>query len=283
MKDLEKLRLEIELFIKDSKARLINLWFVAAILILASGCSPKTGIVMQADTQPSTNPHIRFETDNLNELIAYDGFVVKYDRKHRVPAFVMHRITPGQLSDSAGVKAKRSNRFWIDQLNLADDSATAQDYRKSGYDRGHHAPAGDFVYSQSLKDESFVYSNISPQNAKLNRGALVKIERRIREKIMDCNCVGYVITGTYFDPSKKPKSIGENNVGVPTYIYKIAFYPKLAKMYGLVLDNTARQYSKDLFSFQKSIDAIELLTGEDFFEKLRDDIENRLEKQLSQF
>ncbi|GAB5526507.1 MAG: hypothetical protein Roseis2KO_43790 [Roseivirga sp.] len=237
---------------------------------------------MEKGTKPSSNPHLRFENDATEKLIIYDGFVVKYDTANRVPGYVMHRITPRQLSDSAGFKAKRSNRFWVDQLNLDSYSATSGDYRKSGYDRGHHAPAGDFVYSQSLKDESFVYSNISPQNPKLNRGALVKVENRIRERVADCSCVAYVITGTHFEPSKA-KSIGTNQVGVPTYIYKIAFYPQLGQMFGLVLDNTAAEYAKDLFHFQKSIDAIELLTGEDFFEKLDDNIESKLEKQVSKF
>lgn len=260
---------------------LILIWFIAGILLLVS-CSPKVLIVMEKGTSPSSNPHLRFENDAIEKLIVYDGFVVKYDTANRVPRYVMHRITPRQLSDSAGIKAKRSNRFWVDQFNLSSYSATSQDYRKSGYDRGHHAPAGDFVYSQSLKDESFVYSNISPQNAKLNRGALVKIETRIRERVTECNCVAYVITGTHFEPSKA-KSIGANQVGVPTHIYKVAFYPRLGKMYGLVLDNNATQYARDLFHFQKSIDAIELLTGEDFFEKLDDNVESKLEKQLFNF
>lgn len=256
--------------------------FLVCLISLIAGCSPKIRVLMQDDYKRPSNPHLRFESDNEESLIVYKGFVVKYDTAHRVPSFVVHRIIPLQISDSVGIKAKRKNRFWIDQFNLADYSATSQDYSKSGYDRGHHAPAGDFVYSQTLNDESFVYTNISPQNAKLNRGVLAKLEGRIREKVLNCNCAAYVITGTYFQGAQNDM-IGGNKVGVPTHIYKIVFFPQLGQMYAFLLDNKASDYAKDLFHHQKSVDDIEELTSEDFFELLRDEVESKLEKRVSTF
>lgn len=251
-------------------------------LLVTCGCSPAMKVLMEPGHQLSTIPHLRFESDNTEKLMVYEGFVVKFDSSHKVPGFVTQVITPEQLTDSLGIKAKRSNRFWVDQSIIAGLSATSADYRKSGYDRGHHAPAGDFVYSQSLKDESFVYTNISPQNAKLNRGPLAKLEKQVREKVDACQCNAYVITGTHFE-DKAIKTIGTNEVGVPDYIYKVIYYPELGRMYAFLLDNRLKEYLGDLFHHQQTVDAIEALTGEDFFDQLQDALETALEKKLSSF
>lgn len=237
---------------------------------------------MQEGYQAPSSPHLRFEGDQLADLIDYKGFVVKYDPTHRIPAFVIHRVTPHQLSDSSGIKAKRSNRFWVDQNRLGSKSATSADYRKSGFDRGHHAPAGDFVYSQQLKDESFVYTNISPQKPGLNRGPLAKIERQIREKVEACKCNAYVVTGTHFEVGPE-NTIGDNQVGVPSHIYKLAYFPDNGKMYAFLLDNRLKEYLGDLFHHQQTVDVIEALTQQDFFDQLHDDLEDQLEKKLSSF
>ncbi|MCE7996910.1 MAG: DNA/RNA non-specific endonuclease [Roseivirga sp.] len=251
-------------------------------LFLVIGCSPQLNPGKGGGNRVNSSPHLKFETDALSDLIRYQGFVVRYDYLHRVPTFVIHRITPQQLSDSAGIKAKRSNRFWVDKTRLVSKSATSDDYRKSGFDRGHHAPAGDFVYSQELKDESFVYSNISPQKAGLNRGPLAKIERQIREKAEVCKCRAYVITGTHFE-SNTSNSIGSNQVGVPDYVYKLVYYPKTSHMFAFLLDNRLGKYPGDLSQYQKTVDDIEALTQEDFFDRLDDALEDKLEKKRLTF
>lgn len=228
----------------------------------------------------NANAHLQYESDLPERFIVYRGFVVRYDTAHRVPLFTIHRVTPEQLQDSAGHRAARSDDFWIDD-RLSAFSASARDYYKSGYDRGHHAPAGDFVRSQRLQDESFVYSNISPQNPKLNRGVFSDLEKEIRLRVEQCTCDAYVVTGTFFS-ADAVKTIGDRGVGVPDVIYKLAYYPAKKTAIAFQFPNNLERYGR-LAEYQKTVDDIEQLTGEDFFDALPDETENKLERQKRRF
>jgi len=248
-----------------------RIWLILLFLAVI-GCSESKWVIPQLEQRSSR--HLYFESDNGASLIAYKGFVVRYDTLHKVPAFTIQHITPQQVSDSLGHKAQRKNVFWVDD-KLEPFSATKADYYKSGYDRGHHAPAGDFVYSQALKDESFVFTNISPQQPDLNRGALVKLEKRIRERIIHWQSEAYVITGTLFLKAP-PDTIGEG-LTVPSHIYKLVFYPQKKRMYAYIFPNYLKFYSDDLKRYRTTVDDIEIQCGEDFFDRLADETENKLE------
>jgi len=247
---------------------------IVALILLITGCQAQRHNI---DTiTRSDNPHLRFESDPLEQFIEYRGYVVSYDSAHKVPRFTIHLLTPKQITDSAGTWAKRSDRFWIDP-RLGDLSATSADYYKSGYDRGHHVPAGDFVYSQRLKDESFALTNVSPQVPELNRGVFAALEQRIRDRVRDCNCEAYIITGTIFlRPGNE--TIGEGQVGIPSHIFKLVYYPSRRRMYAYRFPNYLGTYSDDIRDYQYTVDELEQLCEEDFFDRLPDDIETKLEK-----
>ena len=74
-----------------------------------------------------------------------------------------------------------------------------EDYTRSGYDRGHLAPAGDMKWSAKAMRESFYLSNICPQKPKLNRGIWKDLEEQCRLWALDNGSLlivtGPVITG----------------------------------------------------------------------------------------
>lgn len=226
--------------------------------------------------------HTKFESDTISEFIVYRGFVVKYLAEFRIPKFTYHKLTPEQISPNGGPKAKRRSSFFVDDINLTFNSATNRDYKGSGYDRGHMVPAGDFYSDKMLKDETFVYFNISPQNPVLNRGVWAFLENSIRNKILETNKDAYIITGTIAD-SIYHYHIGPDSVAVPEYLYKIVFIPDLQLMYAFLFDNYIYEFLADLNDYQLKVDIIEQITGEDFFDKLPDDIENYLESCIIPF
>ena len=97
--------------------------------------------------------------------------------EHEQPAWVIYRLTKQQALTKA---AKRDDNFKEDP-SVPTGSATLADYRRSGYDRGHLAPAADMAYSRQTMEDSFFMSNMSPQRPAFNRGIWKDLEAQVRD------------------------------------------------------------------------------------------------------
>ena len=99
--------------------------------------------------------HLAFESNKSDSILYYQGYTVIFSYKYNLPRFVFEFLTVDQLTlDSTRTTAKRSSSFYPTTLPNGKLSATNRDYLKSGYDRGHMVPAGDFVWNKELKDET---------------------------------------------------------------------------------------------------------------------------------
>ena len=110
--------------------------------------------------------------------------------------------------------AKRGDDFRPDPA-VPTGSATPQDYTRSGYDRGHLAPAADMSFSVKTMSESFYMSNMSPQAPQFNRGIWSKLEKQVRHFATKEKRI-VVVTGPIL-PVEKTITIGANKVTVPQY------------------------------------------------------------------
>lgn len=228
----------------------------------------------------SISNNLEYESDPIKDFVIYRAYVVKYDKNNHIPTFTIHKLLPKNfLTD---VKAKRRSTFYVDEYNLGNLSATNADYKYSGYDRGHMVPAGDYDSDQLLKDETFYLTNICPQSANLNRGIWKNLEDAIREKVVKFNCAGIIITGSIIDSTNK-ETIGINKVEVPSLFYKIIFFPDSLKMYAFLFSNHMDNYMGEIENYQVRVHDIELITHENFFDKLDNNIQETLESKKIKF
>ena len=202
------------------------------------------------------------------------GYAFGYSEKYEQPLWVSYKLTKLEVEHKV---AKRSNKFKSDP-KVNTKSASLKDYRGSGYDRGHLAPAGDMAWSKKAMNESFFLSNMSPQAPSFNRGIWKKLELLVR-KWADIDNDVYVITGPIF--SKHPKTIGQNKVVIPKAYYKIIVDNKVnqPKAIAFLLPNEGSK--ANLTSFVVSIDKIEQLTGLNFLTKLPASSEKKLEGKVT--
>ncbi|MGB7422338.1 MAG: DNA/RNA non-specific endonuclease [Comamonas sp.] len=152
----------------------------------------------------------------LREL-CYEGFAVLHSGTTKTPVFVAQRLNRQSIEDA---DEKRAKRFFADARLPRAERAELDDYKKSGYSRGHMAPAGDMSTPTAMA-QSFSLANVVPQNAQHNGGAWAKIERDTRQYVRRAKGNVFVITGPVF--ANDAPQIGANRVKVPAYLYKLVY------------------------------------------------------------
>jgi endonuclease G len=181
-----------------------------------------------------------------DQIIEHTAYTLSYNETCEQPNWVKYMVTKEDLDSNV---AKRKNNFKIDEA-VVTGSAELMDYKGSGYDRGHLAPAATFVDSQKEMDESFYMSNMSPQHPSFNRGVWKKIESYERKIAVEKDTV-YVITGPILTDGLK--TIGPNKVCVPEMYYKIIYTSDW--QIGFIVKN--EKSSDPLYTFNQPIEIIQ--------------------------
>lgn len=205
------------------------------------------------------------------ELTEHTHFSLGYSEEHEQAAWVAYIISRVHTRNTS----ERRNNFREDP-KISTTSASPKDYSKSGYDRGHLAPAGDFDFNKKALSETFYMSNISPQDPSLNRGSWKELEDLVRDLATERDSL-WVVSGPVLE--RGLKKIGRNKVSVPKYFYKIILdaRPSSLSALGFLMPN--EKISAGPGNFVVSVDSIEVVSGLDFFPLLPDVLENAVEKK----
>ncbi len=202
------------------------------------------------------------------EKIQHIGFSLSHNQRYKMANYVSYELTREELDG----KHTRNNRFTTDP-GIKGYGATASDYAKSGYDRGHLAPAADMTWSKEAMQQSFYYSNMSPQTPDFNRGVWKRLEAQTREWAQRDSAI-LVITGPIVP--EDAKTIGDG-VAIPSHFYKIIVNPHVQPMRAIGFLLKHEGSLRNLSYFATPIDSIEALAKINFLEALPDDIEDALE------
>ncbi len=188
-------------------------------------------------------------------VVEHTYYSLSYSEPDEQAEWVYYHLTPELLAGTA----KRTDDFRPDP-KVASGSATLDDYRGSGYDRGHLCPAASMSRSHEAISESFFMSNMSPQAPSFNRGMWKKLEEAVRSTA-SADSVVYVVCGPIL--SEPMGTIGANKVSVPNSYYKVLYSPKRSAMIGFVMPN--KKLAGAISDYVVSVDRVEELTGIDFF------------------
>lgn len=207
-------------------------------------------------------------------IVDREGFALGYIEYHEQPAWVIYKLSRAEVQTQV---ARRTNRFREDP-EIPTGSATNADYRKSGYDRGHLAPAADMAFSVQTMADSFFFSNMSPQVPAFNRGIWKRLEEQVRKFALQEGEI-MVVTGPVL-PKEKSITIGNNKVTVPNRYYKIVYeLTPPQKMIGFIIPNNGS--TRPLQDFAVTVDAVEKETGLNFFSLVPRQEQDRLESTIT--
>lgn len=133
-----------------------------------------------------------------------------------------------------------------EEMDVPTPRATLEDYRGSGWSRGHMCPAGDNKWDEDAMYESFSLVNVCPQNASLNSGLWNSIEidcRRWANQFGDI----YIVCGPLL-MRQEHETIGVNQVVVPEAFFKVVLCLNgEPKGMGFVVRNTEGNRKRDLY------------------------------------
>lgn len=210
---------------------------------------------------------------SLGERIFHTGFTLSYRVEWLQSEWVAYALERSELEK----RTSRSDSFTADP-KISGASATYHDYKGSGYDRGHLAPAGDMSWSVDAMEESFYFSNISPQIPEFNQGIWNRLENRVR-KLAERYGTVYIVTGPLFH-GEPLEYVGESNIPVATHFFKALLVKQKEKWYGIgyaLPHQTGLRHFRD---YSITVDSLQKLTGLDFFPLLPDSVEVEVERQI---
>ena len=199
-------------------------------------------------------------TSTTGVIVQHEGFVLSYHEAFEQAEWVAYTLTRDMMR---GPQAKRNDNFRADD-RIRTRSATPEDYRGSGYDRGHLCPASDMAYRETAMDETFLMSNISPQVRNFNGGIWRELEEDVKDWARKYQKI-YVVTGPVLKSGLK--TIGKyNKVAVPEAYYKIILNGKLDQAIAFLMPNQTS--NERIETYATTVDEVEKLTKLNFFAKL---------------
>ncbi|HEY5802036.1 MAG TPA: DNA/RNA non-specific endonuclease [Burkholderiaceae bacterium] len=164
--------------------------------------------------------------------LCYTGFAVLHSGVTRTPLYSAQRLSRGDLL--AGKGQARTNKFFADARLPRAERAELDDYKNSGYDRGHMAPAADSA-NPTVMAQSFSLANMAPQSRENNRKAWASVEKATRRYVERADGDVYVITGPAF--GAQHGTIGPNRVWVPGHFFKLVYDPQAKRAWAHWVEN----------------------------------------------
>jgi len=165
---------------------------------------------------PKGNMPVVPSRGDLREL-CFSAFAILHRGQTKTPVFVAERLNRKTVSQAQGMQ--RTDKFYAEARLPRAERSDLDDYKGSGYSRGHMAPAGDMASKESMA-QSFSLANMVPQDQTQNAGPWSRIEQDTRKYVMRAAGDVYVFTGPFY--ADKPKTIG-SGVAVPGYVYKVVY------------------------------------------------------------
>lgn len=196
-------------------------------------------------------------------LLEKEGFCIEYDGKTKQPVWVCENLDSKCFS---GDVDRRDFCFKEDKELPKSVRSLLNDYQKSGLDRGYMAAAANHTNNERSMRDTFLLSNVSPQDPKLNRGRWAKLEKHVRD-LVEKHGTATILTGPLFVPFETEDGrkfvcyelIGESGVAVPSHYFKVIKTQDYDE--GYILPNREIFPEESLCDFQSTVEQIEKIAG----------------------
>lgn len=221
------------------------------------------------DILPEAYQIPRLSEPMAEQILVREGYTTSYNQITKNANWVAWHLT---RSHTSGQWPRKGIPYIVD-IEVNGPRQELEDYDTTlPLDHGHLCPAGDNKWSAKAMEQTFLLTNMCPQNSALNRGDWEELERHCRGWANHYGEI-WIACGPIFNEGYK--TIG-NGVGVPDSFYKVVLrIGKKPKALGFIYPNEGTHHK--MSHYLLSVDEVEEITGIDFFFNLPDEIENVIE------
>lgn len=218
-------------------------------------------------------PFLPEDRQHRSQQILYRrSYVVSYNRDTRCPNWVLWEL----IRDHADGDAGRPDYAFHEDMEVPAPRALLSDYRGCGYDRGHMCPAGDNKWDADAMYDTFLLTNICPQDRQLNSGLWNRIEMKCRHWAKKHGRIFIVCGPLYLDGDHR--LIGDSRIAVPDAFFKVVLCLEgTPRGIVFICRNTDGIRQKDYYV--NTINEAEIITGYRFFPGLDGDVAVRVKDE----
>ena len=183
--------------------------------------------------------------------ISHTNYTTVFSKSKKYPVLVEWWATKAKIG--CPTPLKRKDNFKTDP-KLPKETDLLNDYKNSGFDRGHMMPAADnLCQTPQVQDECFYFSNMSAQYHSLNAGDWKSVEVWTRDMAIKYDSI-HVWSGNIGEMKK----IG--TVSVPTECWKVVYIKKTKEYFAFMFDNKNIKQT-GMKSHEVAVEAISKTTG----------------------
>ncbi|XP_053569762.1 nuclease EXOG, mitochondrial [Bombina bombina] len=265
-----------------SGRRIISRRFIGGFLLGAAASSASCLAALQLYNRrvPEPDPERKTVLEEYGfplsgaEVRQYMNHALSYDQAKKTPKWVIEHLSKDKILGNAD---RKHCKFKPDPNIPKIFSASNEDYLKSGWSRGHMAPAGDNKFSSEAMAETFYLSNIVPQNYENNAGFWNRFEMYCRDLTNRFDDI-WVVSGPLALPmlhtdGKRTVSyqvIGKDDVAVPSHLFKVVLARKKNSteslaMGAFIVPNNPIGFDHQLPEYQVQLEDLERMSGLLFF------------------
>lgn len=270
-----------------------NIFLMAALLALAASCDSNVKQQGNSNTSPDTFLSSSVNTGDYkstgdqsllevslpanisDQVLHYKAITIYYNRKYRVPACVAYELTNTQVSMADAPDAEQRNNYNFNRDPNAAGCPEWWEYKDTGYDRGHMAPAMDMRWDRQAMEQCFLMTNICPQDRELNDGEWRHMEEAIHTWAKRTDRL-VIFTGPILRNDAK-RTGKHHDIAVPSKFYKVVYDPKQNKAIAFLFKN--EMATSSWTNYAVTIDEVEQITGIDFLAALPDNVETTVESR----
>lgn len=208
------------------------------------------------------------------------NYSLEWDSNWKIPRWVA--FTFDQINSPQN-RTGRTNKWGWDNI-ITPARNIERDWFIRGYDRGHMVASNDRQYSVQANEQTYYYTNMTPQLGLLNQQFWASLERQVQDWARNTsfnNNIMYVTKGVAFNNGQPTKWSSSHKMAIPDYYYMAIIHKGDNNEYnGVAFWVEHKQYKgSSARDVAMSIDQVERLANIDLFPNLPDDVESKVEAQ----